>query len=276
MIRLVTDSSADLPAELADRHRISVVPLTIRFGAEELVDGRDLSPHEFWQRLAGADSLPETAAPSAGAFLDAYQRLAEEGAAGIVTVTLSSEISATYQAAVIGAEKAPIPVKVIDSRTATVAIALQLLAGAAVAEAGGDLDTVVEAVTRARDHTHIIAAIDTLEFLRRGGRIGGAAAFVGGLLNVKPLITLADGVVAAAGRVRTRSKAIAALVEHVAESAPTIDAVAVVHGGANDTAVLLDQLRAVVPDVSPIVSELGPVVGTHAGPGTIGVAYRTA
>lgn len=275
MIRLVTDSSADLTPELIDRHRIAVVPLTIRFGDEEFVDGKDLTPHQFWTRLHASSTLPETAAPSAGAFQETYARLADEGATGAVVVCLSSEISATYQAAVIGAEKSPIPIKVIDSRTTTVAVALQVLAGVAVAESGGDLESVVAAVDRARDTTHLLAALDTLEFLKRGGRIGGAAAFVGGLLDVKPLITFDDGVVSAAGRVRTRSKALAALVAFVEKAAPTIQALAVLHGSADDLDTLLAEIRRVAPGVEPIVSELGPVVGTHAGPGTIGVAFRT-
>jgi len=275
VIRFVTDSSADLPTDLRHRHRIEVVPLTIRFGPDEYVDGVDLSPHDFWRLLQSSSSLPETAAPSAGAFKEAYARLAEEGAEGVVVITLSSDISATYQAAVIGAEDAPIPVKVMDSRTTTVELALQILAGVEAAESGADLDSVVAVVDRARNHTKIVAALDTLEFLKRGGRIGGAAAFLGGLLDLKPMITFEEGVVAAAGRVRTRSKALTALLDRVGEHADSIEALAVVHGSAPDVDSVVERLRSVVPDVEPLVSELGAVVGTHAGPGTIGVAYLT-
>jgi len=274
VIRLVTDSSADLPSDLVDRHRIQVVPLTVRFGREEFVDGVDLSPHEFWNRLETSATLPETAAPSAGAFKEAYARLAGEGADGVVVVTLSSDISGTYQAAVIGAEQSDVPVKVMDSRTTTVQLALQVLAGVDASEAGGTLDDVVRTVEQARDHTKIVAALDTLEFLKRGGRIGGAAAFVGGLLDLKPLITFEDGVVAAAGRVRTRSKALTALIDRVADVAETIESLAVVHGSAPDVETVVERLQRTLPNVTPLVAELGAVVGTHAGPGTIGVAYR--
>ena len=274
MIRLVTDSSADLPSDLVDRHRIQVVPLTVRFGREEFVDGVDLSPHEFWNRLETSATLPETAAPSAGAFKEAYARLAGEGTDGVVVVTLSSDISGTYQAAVIGAEQSDVPVKVMDSRTTTVQLALQVLAGVDASEAGGTLDDVVRTVEQARDHTKIVAALDTLEFLKRGGRIGGAAAFVGGLLDLKPLITFEDGVVAAAGRVRTRSKALTALIDRVADVAETIESLAVVHGSAPDVETVVERLQRTLPNVTPLVAELGAVVGTHAGPGTIGVAYR--
>lgn len=272
MIRLVTDSSCDLPPELAERHRVEVVPLTIRFGSEEFVDRRDLGSSEFWMKLRTAASLPETAAPSAGAFLDSYRRLAGEGADGVVAVCLSSEISATYQSAVIAAEQSPIPVKVVDSRTVTMALGLQVLGGATVAEAGGDLASVTEACLEAVEKTEVLAALDTLEFLKRGGRIGGAQAFIGGLLDLKPLISFEGGVVSAAGRVRTRSKAIAALTDRVASVADRIEAVSVFHGDAPDVGVLVDRVAAVSPD--PILAELGPVVGTHSGPGIVGVAYR--
>lgn len=275
MIRLVTDSSADLPPEFVHRHRIETVPLSIRFGSEEFVDGVDLTPHEFWTRLRTSASLPETSAPSAGAFRVAYDRLGKEDAEGVVVVTLSSEISGTYQAAVIGAEQTEVPVKVMDSQTTTVALALQVMAGVETAESGGNLEAVAQAVERARDRTTIVAALDTLEFLKRGGRVGGAAAFLGGLLNVKPLITIEEGVVAAAGRVRTRSKAIAALIDRVAKVKDNIEAVAVLHGSAPDVDVLIDGLAQELPGMTPLVAELGAVVGTHAGPGTIGVAYRT-
>lgn len=272
MIRLVTDSSCDLPPDLVERHRVGVVPLTIRFGPDEFVDRRDLGSAEFWMKLRTSSSLPETAAPSAGAFLDTYRRLADEGADGVVAVCLSSEISATYQSAVIGAEQSPIPVKVVDSRTVTMALGLQVLAGAAAAESGADLPAVTEVCLEAVGKTDVLAALDTLEFLKRGGRIGGAQAFIGGLLDLKPLISLDGGAVSAAGRVRTRGKAIAALAERIASVADRVEAVSVFHGDAPDVGVLVDRVAALAP--GPILAELGPVVGTHSGPGIVGVAYR--
>jgi DegV family protein with EDD domain len=275
MIRLVTDSSCDLPAELVERHGITVVPLTIRFGSEEYVDRRDLTSPEFWMKLRTAAALPETAAPSAGAFLEAFGDLAAQGATGVVTVCLSSKISATYQSAVIAAEQADIPVKVVDSRMVSMALGFQVLAGAAEAEAGGDLEAVTDACLAAVEHTDIMAALDTLEFLKRGGRVGGAQAFIGGILDVKPIIGFADGVVSAAGRVRTRSKAIAALTARVQELGPSLEAVAVIHGGASDAESFAATVRQVVGDIEVVLAEIGPVVGTHSGPGIIGIAYRT-
>ncbi|MDH4306786.1 MAG: DegV family protein [Acidimicrobiia bacterium] len=275
MIRIVTDSSADLPTEVVDRHRITVAPLTIRFGDEEYVDRRDLDPPTFWAKLGSAQSLPETAAPSAGTFLDAFRSVHADGASGVVAICLSSAISATYQSAVIAAEDAPLPVKVVDSRTVSMALGLQVLHAATAAESGADLDGVVAAALSAVEHTDILAALDTLEFLKRGGRIGGAQAFIGGLLDVKPLITFADGAVAPAGRVRTRSKALAALVARVSDRASQLEAVAVMHGGGAGVEALVDAIREAVPGIEPIVAELGPVVGTHSGPGVLAVAYRT-
>ena len=274
MIRIVTDSSCDIPADLTDLHRIEVVPLTIRFGAEEFVDRVELDPPSFWRRLADFESLPETAAPSAGAFLDAYERLAQEGASGVVAICLSSALSATYQSAVIAAEQIAdrVPVRVVDSRAVTMALGLQVLAAADAAEAGAGLDEVAETALGAAASANLYAALDTLEYLRRGGRIGGAQALLGSLLDVKPLITFTDGVVAAAGRVRTRRKAIAALTSRVAELAPRLRRLAVLHGDAPD----VEAFAAAVGEAGsrePIVAQLGPVVGTHSGPGVLGVAY---
>jgi len=276
VIRIVTDSSSDLPANLVANHHITVVPLTIRFGPREYVDGRDLTPTAFWAELTASAALPETAAPSAGAFLDAYQALAADGADGLLTVCISSALSATYQSAVIAAERMAgrIPIKVLDSQTVSMALGLQVLAAAEEAATGTGLDRVAEVAAAAAGRTYVWAALDTLEILKRGGRVGGAAALIGGLLDIKPLIRIEDGVVAAAGRVRTRSRAITALVDQVEENASRVEAVGVFHGDAPDVDVLVDRIRQVVPRLEPIVTQLGPVVGTHVGPGVLGVAYR--
>lgn len=276
MIRIVTDSSSDIPAHLVDEHRIEVVPLTIRFGDEELVDRVELSPAEFWRRLTSEDRMPETAAPSAGAFLDAFRRLGDEGASAVVAICISSDMSATYQAAVIAAEQASadIPVKVVDSRAVSMALGFQVLEAARAAEAGETLEGVAAAATAAVGSTNVFAALDTLEFLRRGGRVGGAQALIGGLLDIKPLITLGGGTVQAAGRVRTRSKAREAVAAEIARLSPQLRAVAVLHGATPDLDPLVEAVRRAAPGVEPVLAELGPVVGTHAGPGVAGVAYR--
>lgn len=276
MIRIVTDSSCDLPPALVDQYGLEVVPLTIRFGSDEYVDGRDLGPADFWKKLRSSDQLPETAAPSAGSFLQAFQNLFEGGATGVVALTLSGQLSGTYQSAVIAAEQLGYPIKVLDSRTVSMGLGLPVLAAARAASAGGDLAAVVAAAVDAADGTHVLAALQTLEFLKRGGRIGGAQALVGSLLDIKPLIAVEDGVVNAAGRVRTRSKAKHALNAHVRDRADRIVEVAVLHGDAADVEPFVESIAGVLPGRTPIVSQLGPVVGTHSGPGTLGVAYRLA
>jgi DegV family protein with EDD domain len=276
VIRVVTDSSCDLPQALVDQYGLEVVPLTIRFGSDEYVDGRDLGPGDFWKKLRSSDRLPETAAPSAGSFLQAFQNLFDGGAAGIVALTLSGQLSGTYQSAVIAAEQLGRPIKVLDSRTVSMGLGLPVLAAARTASAGGDLAAVVAAAVDAADGTHVLAALQTLEFLKRGGRIGGAQALVGSLLDIKPLIAIEDGAVNAAGRVRTRSKAKHALTAHVRDRADRIAEVAVLHGDADDVESFVESIAGVLPGRTPIVAQLGPVVGTHSGPGTLGVAYRLA
>lgn len=276
MIRIVTDSSCDLPPALVGQYGLEVVPLTIRFGSDEYVDGRDLEPGDFWKKLRSSDQLPETAAPSAGSFLQAFQALFDAGATGIVALTLSGQLSGTYQSAVIAAEQLGYPIRVLDSRTVSMGLGLPVLAAARAASAGGDLAAVVEAAVDAADGTHVLAALQTLEFLKRGGRIGGAQALVGSLLDIKPLIAVEDGVVNAAGRVRTRSKAKHALSVHVRDRADRIVEVAVLHGDAADVEPFVESIADVLPGRTPIVAQLGPVVGTHSGPGTLGVAYRLA
>ncbi len=269
MIRIVTDSSADLSPAVADAHKIEVVPLTIRFGDNEFVDRRDLSAEAFWERMRGSSTLPTTAAPSIGSFQEAYRRLAEQGADGVVAVCISDALSATHRSAALAAQDAPIPVRTIDSRTASIPLGLTAIAAADAARLGANLTDVEHAVTQA--DADMLATLDTLENLQKGGRIGAAQAFFGGLLNVKPLITFTDGSVAASGRVRTRRKALAALLDWIAQQ-EHVTRLGVVHGNAPDVDHFVDQVRELVPDIEPLVALAGPVIGTHAGPGVIGVA----
>jgi len=276
MIRIVTDSSCDLPDALIEQYRLEVVPLTIRFGEDNYVDREELSGDEFWRLLTTGEHLPETAAPSIGRFQEAFNRLASAGADGIVVITISSEMSATAGAAETAADQSAlgIPVIVVDSRLVSTALGLVAIEAAEHSTRGAGIDEVAAAAQSASSRSHILATLDTLEFLKRGGRIGGAAAFIGNLLNVKPMIAVTDGTVAAAGRVRTRRKALAEILDTVLEHSSEIERLAVMHGDAED----LDEFLAGLAEIyagDPIVARLGPVVGTHAGPGLIGIAYRT-
>lgn len=276
MIRLVTDSSSDLPDELAQEHSIEVVPLGIRFGDEQLSDRAEMGTKEFWDRLVSGTGLPETVAPPAGAFLEAYRRIADGGATGILSVCISSAISGTYQAAVIAAEQMArtVPVRVVDSSAVSMALGFQVLAAARAAARGGNLGEAEAAALTARAGSHLVAALGTLEFLHRGHRVGSAVALYGTILGITPLLRLGDGTMRSAGRVRTRSRALSAMATEVRRQAPRIREVAVLHGPRADVGALLDAVRAAAPDVEPLTAELGPVVGSHTGPGGLGVAYR--
>ena len=274
-VGVITDSGCDLPPELTDEQGIDVVPLTIRFGEEELLDRRDLTPQDFWARCARTPRLPETAAPSPGAFQEAYDRAAAAGATGLVCVTLSSALSATYQSAVTAAQAVAdrIPVRVVDSRSVSIGLGLMALTAARMARDGKALDDVAGAAEDLVGRTRVFGALDTLENLKRGGRIGGAEAFLGSLLSIKPIIEVRDGVVESESRQRTRGRSLQYLVAKVRE-AGEVENLAVMHARAADVDHLLDLLGAVYPRDGILVGEIGPVIGTHAGPGCIGVAFH--
>jgi len=274
-IRVVTDSSCDLPAPLADELGIEIVPLTIRFGDDEFVDRRDLSPAEFWARCANSPLLPETAAPSPGAFEQAYRKLAAEGADGIVSLTISGELSATGQSAELAAQAVAdtIPVRTIDSKSVTLGLGLMAVASARLAQAGKGMEDVAGAALDRIDRTYIYGALDTLENLKKGGRIGSAQALFGSMLSIKPIIEVVDGKVEPGPRQRTRSKALAFLVEKVAENKDRIEQLAVLHGSAPDIDEVIDMMAAHYPRDEIIVGEVGAVIGAHAGPRVIGAGF---
>jgi DegV family protein with EDD domain len=273
-IRVVTDSSCDLPQSLVDALRIEIVPLTIRFGDEELVDREELSTDEFWHRLEHSKVLPETAAPSAGAFEAKFRVLQARGATGIVCVNLSSHLSATMQAAQVAAAAVSndIPVQVIDSQSASMGLGNLCLTAARRAADGDSLESIVTEVVNRRDRTKLYATLDTLEFLKRGGRVGNARALLGTVLSIKPVIEVRDGVVEEAGKVRTRSKALKELAAKAAEG--KIEHLAVLHGNAPDLDELLGMLEPIFPRDDIITGIVGPVIGTHAGPRVIGVTFQ--
>jgi DegV family protein with EDD domain len=274
-VAVVTDSTCDLPADLVAQHGIEVVPLTIRFGDEELVDRQDLTPKEFWARCASSSTLPETAAPSPGAFGQAFRRAAERGADGVVCVNISSKLSATIQAAQAAAHETEgeLPVRVVDSRSVTMGLGMIVLGTARAGAASSSAEEVAAVAEELSGRTRVYGTLDTLENLKKGGRIGGAQAFLGSLLSVKPSIEVREGAVEPGPKLRTRAKGLAWLAERVASDKPTGD-VAVVHGDAPDVDQLTALLAGNVPAERILIADLGPVVGTHAGPRTIGVAYQ--
>jgi DegV family protein with EDD domain len=273
-IRIVTDSSCDLPDSAVDEHGIRVVPLSIRFGDEELIDREELTTSEFWARCAAQSTLPETAAPAPGQFEAVYRELAADGATGIVVVTLSGSLSATMQSAELAARSVAdtVPVRVVDSRTVSLGVGTIVLACARLAGEGATIDE-VEALARDRaTRTRVFGALDTLDNLKKGGRIGNAKALLATALAIKPIIEVVDGVVEQGGKQRTRSKALAFLVSKVAEYEGRISDLAVLHADCSDVDRFVEMLRPHYPGAI-VIGEIGPVIGTHAGRGTIGVAF---
>jgi DegV family protein with EDD domain len=274
MIRIITDSGCDLPDEVLAAHRVEVVGLTVRFGDTAYLDRTDLTVDEFWQRLLGGDETPQTAAPSVGQFTEAFERLAGEGADGIVVMSMSSAISATHRSAALAAEAwEGVPIRVIDTRLVSGALGLAVVEAAESAEAGGDVDRVAAAASDACEAISLYATLDTLEYLRRGGRIGTAAAFVGGLLDVKPIISFEVGEVTAAGRVRTRRRAIDDVLGHLRDLGGRVQRLGVIHSEADDLGEFLSGVEE-IHGSAPLVIRIGPIVGTHAGPGALGIVYR--
>ena len=273
-VRVVTDSACDLPDDLVATLGITIVPLTIRFGDKEFVDREELSVDDFWQRLTTSSALPETAAPSAGAFEARFRALVDDGATGILCVNLSSRLSATMQAATVAAKSVAedCPIEVIDSLTCSMGLGNLCLVAGRLAQDGADLESIVAEVTDRRDRTKLFGTLDTLEFLKRGGRIGNARALLGSMLSIKPVVEVRDGVVEEAGKVRTRSKALRGLADHV--RAQPVENVAVLHGHAPDLDELLDLLEPTVPRSEIVTGIVGPVIGTHAGPRVIGVTFQ--
>jgi DegV family protein with EDD domain len=274
-VRVVCDSSCDLPASTLAEWRMEIVPLTIRFGDEEFVDRQDLTPQEFWARCKTSPVLPETSAPSPGAFEKTFRDLKAEGADGVVVVTLSSKLSATEQAARLGAKalEGELPVNVVDSLSATLGQGMIGLAAARAAAEGKTLDEVTRIAEELVPRTRLYGALDTLENLKKGGRIGNAQALLGSMLSLKPIVELQDGTVEAGAKVRTRTRALRYLVDQVRNN-PGLENLAVLHGDAPDLDEFLAMLDPLYPRDQIVIGDLGAVIGAHAGPRTIGVVFQ--
>jgi DegV family protein with EDD domain len=272
-VRVVTDSACDLSPDLCRELGVEVVPLTIRFGEQEFIDRKELTTDQFWTKLAASNALPETAAPSVGAFEECFRSLADDGASGVVCINLSSRMSATMQSAQVAAKALDgmCPIEIIDSKSATMGIGSLVVNAAHMANEGAAITDIVSTVSERRDRSHLLGIVDTLEYLRKGGRIGGAQAFLGSVLSIKPIIKVQDGAVEAAGKVRTRSKAMRFVVDQLKER--SVEQLAVMHAQAHDLEEFLDMLEPIAPRDEILIGMIGPVVGVHCGPGTIGVTW---
>jgi len=276
-VKIITDSACDLPLDLIGNLGVEVVPLTVRFGDTEYVDGRDITPTEFWAKCAASAELPQTAAPSQGSFEEAYRRAAAAGASGIVVVSLSAELSATIQSAQLAARDwgGQIPVRIVDSLNASMGQGLIVIECAERARQGASIDEIVALAEDLAPRTFVFGALDTLENLKKGGRIGGAKALLATALSIKPLIEIRGGKVEEAGKARTRSKALAVLVDQLANHKGRIERLGILHAQCADVDAFIEMVKK-VHDGPAIVGDIGAVIGTHAGQGTIGIAFRIA
>jgi len=277
-IAVVTDSAACLPAELVRQYDIHVIPYGLIWDNEVFLDGVNITPEEFYQRFVHSSTYPTTSQPAMQDFLSVYTRLVqEEGVNGIVSIHVPQEVSGTIdQARLAAREMAPIPVRVIDSRTATIAEGFIVLAAARVAAAGGSLEEVVAAAKAMIPRVNFFATLTNLEHVHRGGRIGEAAVLLGSRLHIHPILNLCNGRVAVVGVVRSRRRARERMLELMVKqvgSAPV--RASVFHADALAEA---EQLAEVVQErfrpIEFFITEFTPVMGAHTGPGVIGLAFQ--
>ncbi|MBV9022493.1 MAG: DegV family protein [Streptomycetaceae bacterium] len=272
-VAVVTDSTAYLPREELDRHSIKVVPLTVVIGDEALEEGTEVSARSLAVALQRRKTVT-TSRPAPELFAETYRKAADAGVTGIVSLHLSAEFSGTYEAACLAAETVSVPVRVVDTGMVAMALGFAVLAAAEAVEAGGSVDEAVTAAQKRAADTNAYFYVDTLDYLRRGGRIGAAQALFGSALAVKPLLRLDGGRIELMEKVRTASRAIARLEEIAVEGAgeSRVD-IAVHHLAALERAeALAERLRTRVPGLADLhVSEVGAVIGAHTGPGLLGV-----
>jgi len=272
-VRIVTDSACDLDQALVDQHGIEVVPLSIRFGDDEFVDRIELSNEEFYARMAASDTLPETAAPSPGAFEQAFRKQGASGDA-VVCINLSAALSATMQSAATAAAslEGEIAVTVVDSKALTLGLGNIVVAAAEAAAAGASPTDIEAKVEDLSSRTRMWGMLDTLDNLLKGGRIGKAQQLMGSVLSIKPILDMSTGEVHEAAKPRTHKKGLLWLRDKVLEFGDDIETLWVMAGDPDDAGELVDLLAA---DYTGEIGQgrIGPVIGTHGGPGVLGVTF---
>lgn len=276
-VKIVTDSTCDLPDSIIAEHDISLVPLYINIGDESFVDGVDISREEFYRDLPSYDTPPMTASPAPETLRNIYQRLADEGATAILSIHISVSLSGTLNAARLAArEVTSIPVKVLDSDQLSMGTGFLVEAAAKAAEAGRSVGEIVDMVKEKTQRTHVFAALDTLEFLQRSGRMSWAVSRLGNLLKIKPLLKMNRGN-PEVEKVRTHRRAMDRLVELVSDLGP-LEELALVHTNAPEKLEeLRERIKHLLPsDEEPIRTQATPVIGAHIGPGVVGVACVAA
>ncbi len=278
-VRIVTDSTADIPQDQAKAAGITIVPLTVFFGDDAYLDGIELDNAGFYSKLQASKTLPRTSQPSPATFQKAFTHLIDEGADAILSIHLSSKLSGTYQSACTARDTLPdtvkkIPIQIIDSESISVGMARAIMRAAQEAREGLSLPEIKAQVLDELARTRILAVLDTLEYVRRGGRIGGARAMLGNMLSVKPIISLKDGEVIPVEQPRTRSKAYVRVAQLLQEMGK-VEYVSIAASSEEVGQQLAQVIRTVYSGDLPIY-RLGAALGTHTGPGTAAVAIVTA
>jgi DegV family protein with EDD domain len=275
-VAIVTDSSPYIPEDIIKENNIHVVPLTVIWGEENFYDGVDITPVEFYKRLETAKVMPSTSQPSVADFEVLFRKLHQQGF-DILAVLLSEDLSGTVSSATQAKNMLPeAKIEIINSRTLAMALGFQVLAAARAANQGASLEECKRLVLDSLGKVGVVFVLDTLEFLHRGGRIGGAKRFVGTLLNVKPVLAIEDGLVVPLDSVRTQKKALERIIDLIEEKTAGQKNIrlATLHANNADTArFILDKALERIPAVETVFSEVSPVIGTHAGPGAVGLAY---
>jgi DegV family protein with EDD domain len=275
-IAIVTDSTASLPQDLVDKHNIHVIPCKVLFGNETFCDGVDLAPSEFYQRLRESSALPTTSQPSSGEFCELYESLAEEYDS-ILSIHVSEHLSGTLASAHAACATVPdIPIEIIDSKFVSLGLGMVLFAAARAVAEGKSAAEAAEAARDVMAKMNIIFVPDTLEYLAKGGRIGGASALLGSVLQIKPILYIEDGRIEPLEKVRSTKKARKRLVEIMAEKVGSAERVhaAVIHADCLEAAEgVRDEIAQRFDCAELYVTEIGSGVGTHAGPGTVGIAF---
>ena len=275
-VAIVTDSTAYIPDNLVKEYSISVAPQVLIWGEETYEDGIDIYPNEFYNRLANTEVMPSTSQVTPRSFDKIFSDLLAKEFE-ILAILLSDKLSGTISSAVQIKEELPgAPIEIFDSQTVAMSLGFQVLHAARAAADGASLVECKQVAEKVRDHVGVVFAVDTLEFLHRGGRIGGASRFLGSALNLKPILEVKDGKIEAIERVRTRKKSLNRLIELVEERLSGVEPVRIASLHANalsDAQFLLDTSIAKFNPIETVFSEVSPVVGTHAGPGTVGLAY---
>jgi DegV family protein with EDD domain len=276
-VRIVTDSTCDLPSEVIAEHKIAVVPLYVNFDGRSYLDGVDLGRDQFYARLSSRNPPPTTSAPGTALFTDVYQRLISDGASGIVSIHIASSLSNVFNVARVAASAIPsVPVRALDGGQITLGTGLLAVHAARLAASGATLDEIVASVETLAARTHSFAALDTLEFLRRGGRVNPVTFSVGTLLKVRPILKMHAGKVVVE-RARTSNGAVDHLIR-LAQQLGTLESVALVHAATPERLEVLRRAVQVRLDGVPIrmVGDVAPVIGAHVGPGAVGIVCTRA